>query len=168
LHKESSFSAYPASPQSPDSCLDKNSSGLWPASTSAWEAFGVTITEPSSSLFFFLSSKPILAGMTGPPSSAYCISDKTHALPRMRSLAVYAAFSTENSVFLACGIDWRRKTSVTKATLEVVIAKPLQKSKIAASNIRICANRINDSLKLAARDNLLFQKLIKKFLVKNP
>jgi hypothetical protein len=85
----------------------------------------------------------------------------------MRPLAVYAAFSAENSVFFASGIDVRRKASVAKATLEFLITKPFQKSKIAPSNIRICANRINDSLKLASRDNLLFQKLIKTFFVQN-
>src|SRR5262244_1785933 len=85
----------------------------------------------------------------------------------MRPLVVYAAFAAKNSVFLACGIDWRQKTSVTKAALEFVITKPLQKSKIAPSNIRICANRINDSLKLATCNDLSFQKLIKKFFVQN-
>src|SRR5262249_3094656 len=85
----------------------------------------------------------------------------------MQPLAVYAAFSAENSVFFAGGIDWRQKTSVTKAALEFVITKPLQKRKIAPSYIRICANRINDSLKLSACNDLSFQKLIKKFFVQN-
>src|SRR5215813_11296810 len=85
----------------------------------------------------------------------------------MQPLAVYAAFSAENSIHLACGVDCRRKTSVTKATLKFLITKPFQKSKIAARKIRIGVNRGDYLPKLAAISDLPFQKLIKKVLVNN-